>query len=116
MRTLLPPPSVHPPIPPAHPPAYPLTLFPTRGRFGRGAAGNDLQETYKALNAQYLSRPARVQLVVDFKAKGRLEGANDFNIWYGRYMGEHWNPGPGSGELQRGSCVLRVSGGRVSGA
>ena len=66
-------------------------------RFGRGAAGNDAQSVYRELNTRYLTRPARIQAAIDLKSKGRLEGANDFNIWYGRYLGEHWNPGPGSG-------------------
>lgn len=43
----------------------------THRRYGRGAAGNDAQTKYAALNKIYLSRPARVQSDVKPRDKGR---------------------------------------------
>ena len=60
------------PPPPSHLPSH---------RFGRGAAGNDAQAAYAAQNAEYLKRPARIQFIHDLKSRGRLEGANEYNIW-----------------------------------
>ena len=58
------------------------------GWFGRGQAGSDAAQLFAANNALYLSRPARKQKdFVDTK-KYVTEGANDFNIWYGRYNGD----------------------------
>jgi hypothetical protein len=49
------------------------------------------------MNDMFLSRPARIQAAIDLKDRGRLENTNDFNIWYGKFLGEHWNQGMGSG-------------------
>eukprot|EP00753_Platysulcus_tardus_P009882 PLAT2428.1.p2 GENE.PLAT2428.1~~PLAT2428.1.p2 ORF type:complete len:510 (+),score=189.38 PLAT2428.1:34-1530(+) len=60
------------------------------GWFGRGKVG--VAEIYAKRNAEWLKRPARKQ--ADFmksKDTTRPEGANEFNIWYGRWMGEHWS-------------------------
>ena len=59
------------------------------GWFGRGRAG--AKEKYEKLNEEYLKRKARKQ--VDAKVtKGyqRTEGAHEYNIWYGKYQGQHW--------------------------
>jgi hypothetical protein len=73
-------PSVAPP--PSHLPSH---------RFGRGAAGNDAQAAYAAQNAEYLKRPARIQFIHDLKSRGRLEGANEYNIWWVRgWVGVDW--------------------------
>ena len=76
-------------------------------RYGRGAAGNDTQTKYMQLNKIYLSRPARVQSQISLKDKGRLEGANEYNIWYDKYTGDHWDLGAGKGE----QCSIHVCGG-----
>ena len=77
------------------------------GFFGRGAAGSgDVQAAFMRRNALWLQRPARKQSDVDPRRLQRAEGANEYNIWYHRYVGEHWrgsNGGPR--ELAATRCV-----------
>jgi len=59
------------------------------GWFGRGKAGG--QSKLDELNEQYLKRPAPKQ--VDGPGSKNVayhEGANEFNIWYGKYTGDQW--------------------------
>jgi hypothetical protein len=44
---------------------------------------------YEELNATYLSRPARKQKEFIDPKKYHVEGANEYNIWYGRFLGEN---------------------------
>ena len=61
------------------------------GWFGRGAMGSSAAEAYEARNATYLARPARKQIEhVPTKGAGYLEGAYEYNIWYNKYLGDHW--------------------------
>jgi len=59
------------------------------GWFGRGKAGakSDLDEK----NAMYLKRPAPKQAESTEKKTAYVEGADTFNIWYGKYQGERWS-------------------------
>ena len=61
------------------------------GYYARG--GNSLRNVYRTLNEKYLKRPApkQVDKMPGDKLVARAEGANEFNIWYGKYVGEHWN-------------------------
>lgn len=59
------------------------------GWFGRGQSAAALQ-MYLQKNLVYLSRPARKQKDFIDPKKYHLEGANEYNIWYGRFLGDHW--------------------------
>ena len=61
------------------------------GWFGRGQAGSNAAQMYAAKNAKYLARPARKQKDFIDPKKYHLEGANEYNIWYGKYLGDHWD-------------------------
>jgi hypothetical protein len=58
------------------------------GWFGRGKAGSTAATVYQDLNDKYLTRPARKQKDFVDPNKYHTEGAQDYNIWYGRYMGD----------------------------
>jgi hypothetical protein len=65
------------------------------GWFGRGQAGTMAAQMYAQKNALYLSRPARKQKEFIDPKNYHLEGANEYNIWYGRFLGDHWNASGG---------------------
>lgn len=65
------------------------------GWFGRGKSGTLATQYYVERNATILQRPARKQKDFIDPKKYHLEGANEFNIWYGRYIGDHWDSGAG---------------------
>ena len=58
------------------------------GWFGRGQAGSNASQKYSDLNAKFLSRPARKQKDFVDPKKYHTEGNNEYNLWYGRYMGD----------------------------
>jgi hypothetical protein len=58
------------------------------GWFGRGKAGSKASEIFAELNRVYLSRPARKQKEYVDPKKYTLQGAEEFNIWYGKYIGD----------------------------
>jgi hypothetical protein len=58
------------------------------GWFGRGKAGSKASEIFAELNRVYLSRPARKQKEYVDPKKYTLQGAEEFNIWYGKYVGD----------------------------
>jgi len=58
------------------------------GWFGRGKAGSTAALVYSDLNDKYLTRPAKKQKDFVDPNKYHTEGAQDYNIWYGRYMGD----------------------------
>jgi hypothetical protein len=61
------------------------------GWFGRGAAGSQAAQYYERKNKEYLERPARKQKEhIEAKNEGYKEGADEYNIWYHRHIGEHW--------------------------
>lgn len=56
-------------------------------------------------NARYISRPARKQKDFVDPKNSILEGANEYNIWYGKFLGDHWNQGLGK-DAATDRCVL----------
>lgn len=65
------------------------------GWFGRGSVTSGAaQAALAARNERWLGRPARKQAEVDH-TRTRVEGANEYNIWYGRYVGDLWRGGMG---------------------
>lgn len=62
-------------------------MLPT-GWFGRGKVGSLGSQMYSELNKLYLSRPARKQKEYVDPKKYHMEGAQEYNIWYGRYIGD----------------------------
>ncbi|CCI46760.1 unnamed protein product [Albugo candida] len=60
------------------------------GWFGRGKAGTENANKYAELNKKYLSRPARKQINELPTKNSQLEGALEYNIWYDKYIGDHW--------------------------
>jgi hypothetical protein len=58
------------------------------GWFGRGAAGSSAAQQYAQLCEWYLQRPARKQKDFIDPKKYHIEGAQEYNIWYGRYIGD----------------------------
>eukprot|EP01031_Cornospumella_fuschlensis_P041013 gene41013-50030_t len=57
------------------------------GWFGRGRSGAG--SLYEELNKQYLSRPARKQKDFIDPKKYTQEGNQEYNVWYGRYVGDY---------------------------
>ena len=80
------------------------------GWFGRGAVGSNEQERLTLANEEYLKRPARVQADFDPRSQGRLEGAQEYNIWYGKYLGDHWDMGLGRDPAPTRCNVARDAG------
>lgn len=58
------------------------------GWFGRGQAGSTAAQRYSSQNTTYLSRPARKQKDFIDPKKYLTEGANEYNIWYGKFLGD----------------------------
>jgi len=80
------------------------------GWFGRGAAQAGAQSKYDRLDAEYVARPAPRQAEppsADGSAAAPLEGAGEFNIWYGRHEGQHWLQKNGKGDKAEARCVLK---------
>ncbi|KAF0737510.1 hypothetical protein Ae201684P_006130 [Aphanomyces euteiches] len=75
------------------------------GWFGRGQAGNTNASKYEDLNAKYLTRPARKQIDVMPNRNTRLEGANEYNIWYDKYIGENWDHTKGQDPAEHRCCL-----------
>ena len=66
------------------------------GWFGRGAVGTSgAQAALLARNAAWLQRPARKQADLDPSRLQRAEGANEYNLWWGRFIGDSWRGGMG---------------------
>jgi hypothetical protein len=61
------------------------------GWFGRGSAGSNASVQYEGKNKEYLERPARKQADAFVGKNTVLEGAYEYNIWYNKYIGEHWD-------------------------
>ncbi|RLN91819.1 hypothetical protein BBJ28_00005514 [Nothophytophthora sp. Chile5] len=82
------------------------------GWFGRGKAGADEVNRYEAQNATFLARPARKQLDEMPNANSRLEGAYEYNIWYDKYVGDHWGDSRGK-EPAATRCDLQLDAGKT---
>ena len=81
------------------------------GWYGRGAPGDELVLAYERQNKQFLNRPARKQVETIAASHSRREGNNDYNIWYGRYVGDNWSYGLEQGEPATTRCnVARDAG------
>jgi hypothetical protein len=65
------------------------------GAVGRGAVGNTAQEQLEARNREWLLRPARKQQDIDPSQLQRAEGANEYNIWYNKAIGDYSKGGMG---------------------
>ena len=63
-----------------------LSLF--SGWFGRGQAGSTAASKYADNNTHYVSQPAKKQKDFIDPKKYHVEGANEYNIWYDRYVGD----------------------------
>jgi hypothetical protein len=80
------------------------------GWFGRGSAQVGGQSKYDRLDAEYRSRPAPRQAEppsADASANAPLEGAGEFNIWFGRFQGQHWAKQNGKGDKAESRCVVK---------
>lgn len=82
------------------------------GWFGRGKAGAEEGDRYERLNAVFLSRPARKQLDAMPTANSQLEGAYEYNIWYDKYVGDHWSDARGK-EPATTRCHLEQDAGKT---
>jgi len=80
------------------------------GWYGRGAAGGRAAQQYQQQNEEYLKRPARKQKAFIEAGRSVLEGANEYNIWYGKYTGEHWRQGKGRDPAET-RCVVKTDAG-----
>ena len=80
------------------------------GWYGRGAAGGRAAQQYQQQSEEYLKRPARKQKAFIEAGRSVLEGANEYNIWYGKYTGEHWKQGKGH-EPAETRCVVKTDAG-----
>ena len=58
------------------------------GWFGRGQAGSSVALQYAERNARYIARPAKKQKDMVDPKKYHTEGANEYNIWYDKYVGD----------------------------
>ena len=74
------------------------------GWYGRGAAGDELVIGYEQQNETFLKRPARKQADTIISSHANREGNNEYNIWYGRWVGENWNYGLDRGEPALTRC------------
>eukprot|EP01038_Epipyxis_sp_PR26KG_P007445 gene7445-10146_t len=91
----------------------PAEMGPTplaSGWFGRGKAGSTAAQLYHEMNRKYLQRPARKQKEFVDPKKYHLEGANEFNIWYGRFLGESQD-NKADKEPASDRCVLETDAG-----
>ncbi|KAI9921882.1 hypothetical protein PsorP6_001759 [Peronosclerospora sorghi] len=75
------------------------------GWFGRGQAGHDDATRVAELDALSRARPARKQLEAMPTAHSHLEGAYEYNIWYDKYVGDHWHDARGQ-DAAATRCVL----------
>lgn len=81
------------------------------GYFGRGAAGSTQQEDLMAKTKEWMKRPARVQAAhLNPKKFQRIEGSNEYNLWYHRYVGDQWRAGLGK-EPAETRCVAEKDSG-----
>ncbi len=67
------------------------------GWFGRGSSHRFAKSAaeYAARNERWLSRPAVKQKAFVEAGKSNLEGGQEYNIWYDRYIGDNWDSSKG---------------------
>ncbi|CAM9119098.1 unnamed protein product [Chrysoparadoxa australica] len=63
------------------------------GWFGRGSTHKFAKPAsfYVERNTRWLARPSKKQKEHITAGRGVLEGANEYNVWYDKYVGDHWN-------------------------
>ncbi|CAM9152796.1 unnamed protein product, partial [Ectocarpus fasciculatus] len=83
------------------------------GWFGRGQAGSKAAQIYAQRNMQYLARPAKKQKDFIDPKKYHTEGANEYNIWYNRYLGDEWDQKLGK-EKAPDRCILENDAGATT--
>lgn len=84
------------------------------GWYGRGAAGSTAAGGYEANNEAYLRRPARKQVEYIASKNTVLEGAYEYNIYWGKYVGDHWAEEKGGNrEPAETRCVLATDAGHT---
>ncbi|XP_028417917.1 pre-mRNA-splicing factor cwf2-like [Dendronephthya gigantea] len=69
-------------------------------------------EEIEAMNVEYVKRKARQQIDPE-KAKKihwRPEGANEYNIWYDKWIGDHWKGMRDEGPAETRCCVKKDAG------
>ncbi|KAJ8614268.1 hypothetical protein CTAYLR_001138 [Chrysophaeum taylorii] len=79
------------------------------GWFGRGAAGSTAASGYERNNDVYVERPARRQVEYIASKNTVLEGAYEYNIYWGKYVGDHWKDE--EREKSETRCVLATDAG-----
>ena len=80
------------------------------GWYGRGAAGSTAAARYEAENLEYVARPARKQAEHKAAVTSVLEGAYEYNIWYNKYIGDHWSGKRGKDPAESRVDVARDAG------
>ena len=83
------------------------------GWFGRGQAGGVAAQLFAEENERYLGRPARQQKEFIDKSNYHTEGADEYNIWFGRYNGAR--DFTKNREAATDRCVLATDAGRTKG-
>jgi len=83
------------------------------GWFGRGAVAAKALE-YQAKIDGWLKRPAPKQKDKVEVDRGYTEGANEYNIWYGRHVGDNWRGEKlGKGDVSDTRCCVQVDAGKT---
>lgn len=87
------------------------------GWFGRGSAGTGAGNRLEQADDKYRQRPAFQQAEeVDQSKISRLEGTNEYNIWYGKFLGEHWRrEGPGGKQAAETRLIVERDAGYTTG-
>ena len=87
------------------------------GWFGRGKGGSTKGNRLEEADAKYRARAAFQQIEeIDQSKTSRLEGTNEYNIWYGKFLGEHWRrEGPGGKQAAETRCVVERDAGYTAG-
>jgi len=79
------------------------------GWFGRGATSSNPNAMdisfYEERNKRWLARPAiRQKDEIEDNKKSTLEGAYEYNIWYDKFIGDHWTATNRGKEPAEGRC------------
>ncbi|CAK9056212.1 Pre-mRNA-splicing factor CWC2, partial [Durusdinium trenchii] len=80
------------------------------GWFGRGKAG--AQSRLDEQNREFLSRTAPKQVEAPKRETAYLQGADSYNIWYGRHVGEQWSHRKNYDPAEH-RCNLKLHAGRT---
>lgn len=92
----------------------PAAMGPTphgSGWFGRGAAGSTAAAGYEKNDGAYVQRPARKQVEYIASKSTVLEGAYEYNIYWGKFIGDHWGDKGASRDKAETRCVVATDAG-----